>query len=293
MTKPDGTYHSNSKPHVPFGLVLAGGGARGLAHAGVLYALEHHGYRPCSIAGVSMGAIVGATYALNPNWYSALVNMDIEGFPEAPKASSTGLLARIRVMLSAERILQDMVLGWGVGSRTLDWGQSLLHKLTLGRRMEEGRIPVAAVATDLRTGKRVVLQSGKAAEAVYASSAIAGLLPPLFRGEELLVDGVYTDLAPIDIVKGMGAEVVIAVNVLQRNDNRPPVNGVQAMLRATEICSQEHARLRLKEADFVISPKFPYPVDTLEFSHKRVSISAGCRAVRTSLKKLQSLLETG
>ncbi len=282
----------NSKPHIPFGLVLTGGGVRGLAHAGVLHSLEHYGYRPCAVAGVSMGAIVAATYALNPNWYSALVNMDTKGFPEPPRASSNSFRARIRALLSAERILQDMMLGWGVGSRTLDWGHSLLNDLTLGRRLEESRIPVAAVATDLCTGKRVILQNGNAAEAVYASSALAGLLPPLIRDKDILVDGCYADLAPIDVVKGMDLEVVIAVDVQQIIDPRPPLNGVQAMLRAMEICSQEHARLRLKEADFVIRPQFPFPIDMLEFSHKRACIAAGSRSVRNSLKKLQQLLET-
>ncbi|MHA1165397.1 MAG: patatin-like phospholipase family protein, partial [Alphaproteobacteria bacterium] len=128
--------------HVPFALVLAGGGVRGLAHAGVLKAVEHYGFHPSAVVGVSMGAVVAVTYALNPDWYGALVNMDTEGFPDPPKASGRDLPERIRALLASERMLQDMVLGWGVGSRTLEWGRSLLDSLTLGRALEEGHIRV-------------------------------------------------------------------------------------------------------------------------------------------------------
>jgi NTE family protein len=188
-------------------------------------------------------------------------------------------------------MLQDMVLGWGVGSRTLEWGRSLLDNLTLGRALEEGRIRVATVATDLCRGQRVVLQRGNAAEAAYASAALAGLLPPMPHDGSLLVDGCYADLVPIDVARGSDNDVVIAVDVQQQIDPRPPSNGVQAMLRAMEICSQEHARLRFKEADLVVRPQFPFAIDTLEFSQKRICIAAGSRAVRASLKDLRQLLQ--
>jgi NTE family protein len=279
------------KTHVPFALVLAGGGVRGLAHAGVLRAIEHYGFRPSAVVGVSMGAVVAVTYALNPDWHGALVNMDTEGFPEPTTASSRDLRERIRALLASERMLQDMVLGWGVGARTLEWGRSLLDSLTLGRSLEEGHVRVATVATDLCRGQRVVLQSGNAAEAAYASAALAGLLPPLPHDGSLLVDGCYADLVPIDVARGPDIDVVIAVDVQQQIDPRPPTNGVQAMLRAMEICSQEHARLRFKEADYVVRPQFPFPIDTLEFSRKRFCIAAGSRAVRASIKDLRKLLE--
>ncbi len=276
--------------HAPFAFVLAGGGARGLAHAGVLRGAEHYGFRPSAIVGVSMGAVVAVTYALNRDWYTALVNMDTRGFPDPPAAAGRSLRDRVRSLLAAERMLQDMVLGWGVGARTLKWGRGLLDGLTLGRRLEEGRIPVAAVATDLRGGRRVVLRRGKAAEAAYASSALAGLLPPLPRDDLLLVDGCYADLVPIDVARGADNRVVIAVDVHQQIDPRPPSNGVQAMLRAMDICSRSHARLRFAEADLVIRPEFPFAIDTLDFSAKRACIAAGSRAVRASLESLREVL---
>lgn len=281
----------NSKAHIPFALVLAGGGARGLAHAGVLRALAHYGFRPSAVVGVSMGAVVAVTYALNPDWYRALVNMDTSGFPDPAKATTSDFRERVRALLASERMLQDMILGWGVGARSLEWGRALLEHLTLGRRLEQGRIRVAAVATDLNHGRRVVLQRGSAAEAAYASSALAGLLPPLPHDDGLLADGCYADLVPIDVARGPDNDLVIAVDVQQQVDLRPPSNGIQAILRAVDICSDEHARLRFTEADFVIRPQFPFSIDTLEFSCKRFCIAAGNRAVRTSIEDLRQLLQ--
>ena len=276
---------------MPFAVVLAGGGARGLAHAGVLRALEHYGYRPTSVVGVSMGAVVAVTYALNPDWYAALVDLDVEGFPTAPRPCAPDLFARLRALAAAERLLQDMVFGWGVGARSLEWGRRLLDQLTLGKTLEEGRIPVATVATDLGSGKRVVLDHGNAAVAAHASAALAGVVPPLVHDGLLLVDGAYADLVPVDVARRSGAARIVAVDPYQDPGSQLPRNGVQAMLKAMEICAREHANLRFGEADLVLRPSFPFPIDTLEFFHKRVAIAAGARAVRTTLANLRALLD--
>lgn len=282
-----------SARHVPFAMVLAGGGARGLAHAGALRALEHYGYRPKAVVGVSMGAVVAVTYALNPDWYAALVNLDVEGFPAAPKPSTPGLFARLRALAAAERLLQNMVFGWGIGAPSLDWGRRLLDQLTLGKTLEEGRIPVATVATDLGSGKRVVLDQGSAAVAALASAALAGIVPPLVHDGLLLVDGAYADLVPVDVARRHHTALVIAVDPYQDPGSQLPRNGVQAMLKAMEICAREHANLRFAEADLVLRPRFPFPIDTLEFFHKRVAIAAGARAVRAMLVQLRALLDVG
>lgn len=285
---------SKERRHRPFTLLLAGGGARGLAHVGVLRALEHAGFRPSALVGVSMGAIVGATYGLNPDWYQALITMDTNGFPQPYAVRKTTLLERIRTALAIERTVQDMVLGWGVGRRSLPAGRRLLEHLTLGRHLEDAHPPVAAVATDLVTGERVVLRSGSAAEAIYASGALAGILPPHVAGDYLLADGAYADIAPVDIARDFGVEVVIAVNLDQTKEAPPPIgNGLQALMRALEICHYQHAALRFAEADLVLRPHFPFVIDTLDFSHKRLCIAAGARAVRALLPELRNLLGDG
>ena len=280
----------NPDRHTPFSLVLAGGGARGLSHAGVLFALDHYGYKPSSIVGVSMGAIVGTTYALNPNWYSDLVNLDVRGFPNVPKAYSGNLRSRIRDLIASELILQEMLFGWGVGSRSSAWGKKLLQKLTLGRDLEEADIAIAVVATDLRSGKRVVIEHGNAGDAAYASAALAGIVPPFAYGDFLLADGCYTDLFPIDVARRSGAEIVIAVDPSQSVEPDILSNGLETMLRAMEICQREHALLRLHEADFVIRPEFRQTINTLEFQHKRACIASGIRSAKAAVPMLGELL---
>lgn len=277
--------------HHPFALVFSGGGARGLAHAGVLRALEHHGYYPSALVGVSMGAIVAVTYGLNPDWYRALCTMDTRGFPQ-PYAGRRGTLReRVRAAIALERAVQDMLLGWGVGHRVLPLGQRLLARLSLGRRLEEARLPVAVVATDLRSGERAVLTQGSAAKAAYASAALAGILPPQPWDGMLLADGAYADIAPTDVARELVPERVITVNPELPPGVSPPLrNGLQALVRALEICHTEHAHLRFTEADLVLTPHFPFAIDTLDFAHKRACVAAGAWAVRCRLPELRELL---
>lgn len=284
-----------ARPHPPFALVLSGGGARGLAHAGVIRALEHYGYRPSAIVGVSMGAIVGATYGLNPDWYRALLHMDTTGFPEPPAPRGATLGEQFRLLPSYSQAAWSLLAGWGVGQRALPYGQALLRQLTLGRNLEASQIPVVAIASDLITAERAVLREGLAADALYASAALAGILPPLEQGGKLLADGAYADLAPIDVARGLlrgGAALVIAVNPHGSQRVRPPRNGLQALLRALEVCHHQHAHVRFAEADLVLEPRFPFPIDTLDFGHKAACVAAGIRAVRAALPGLRELLGT-
>jgi len=274
----------------PFSLILSGGGGRGLAHVGVLRALAHAGLYPGAVVGVSMGAIVAATYTLNPQWYAALLTMDTSQFPEPPKRPENDLRARIRSLLASERALLDMFVGWGAGERALGFGKKLLQGLTGGGRLEAGRIPVAVIASDLQSGKRVVIRQGDAAEAVYASAALPGVLPPLRRGRQLLADGSYTDDAPVDVARALCAGPVIAVDVSQTEEACQIHNGFQAMMRAMEICRHTHAQIRFQAADLVLKPHFPLPIDVLDFDHKRCCIAAGVRVVRHNIKALRDKL---
>ncbi|KAF0190604.1 MAG: NTE family protein [Gammaproteobacteria bacterium] len=285
--------HDTKSTHRSFALVLAGGGVRGMAHAGVLHALEYYGWRPSAIVGVSMGAIVGATYALNPHWYEALVNMDTAFFPESTNAGNGDLRERVRALLASERAFREMILGWGAGSRSVKQGQALLSGLTLGKNLESGHIPVAAVATDLNSGERVVFEHGSAAEAIYASAALPAILPPLVRPGDghMLVDGSFVDNAPIDIARDYDVDFVIAVDSSQINVKNGVRNGLQAMLRAFEVGHRAHTKLRFKQADYVLAPVFPISMDILSFQHKRLCIASGVRAVRCQREQLRMLLE--
>lgn len=280
-------------PRRPYALVLAGGGARGFVHAGVLRGLEAIGLAPDVVVGVSMGALVGVTYALREDWYETLERMDTSGLPGPHRllaGPDAGWLERLGTMGAAGRLVWNMIVGWGIGGRSVDFGRSLLRTLTLGRRLEEARLPVAVGATDLTTGERVVLRSGSAEEAIYASSALAGIVPPLHRGGRVLCDGSYADSAPIDVARTLAGSLVVAVDPGQELVAGPVRSGVHTLIRAIEICHTQHDALRFEDADLVLRPRFRRSIDTLEFDARRECIAAGLRIVRSRRRDLEALL---
>src|SRR5699024_4663386 len=124
---------------------------------GVLRALEADGYRPSALVGVSMGAAVSVGYALREDWYPALLAMDTRAFP-APMPTAEQQRDSLRLRL---------LTGWGIGVPAREAGLRALRTLTLGRNLEDARLPVAVSTTDLRGGRRHVIRTGDAAEAVY------------------------------------------------------------------------------------------------------------------------------
>lgn len=274
-------------------LILGGGGARGFAHAGVLRALEHLGYLPSAIVGVSMGSIIGAAYSLRKDWYTALVDFAEAGFPARDSHARSvrgGPRSKMKEIVSGARTMWDLNRGWGVAVEQVEAGRDALRLLLGGADLADGRIPVAVSATDLFSGERVVIRRGPALEAVYASSALAGVLPPERQGSRLLADGAYTDVCPIDVALEYGNERVVAVNPGRWDVVQDIRSGLQAIMRASEICYMHHAALRFDSADVVIRPPFRRPVDTLEFSARRECIAAGIRGVRVHGSELAEAL---
>lgn len=280
-------------PKKSFGLVLGGGGARGMAHAGVLRALNHLGYYPAAITGVSMGAVVGATYALNSDWYRALVTMDISGFPTLPRFNSKGAGSTLNKLLLMERTAKDLYFGLGTGQHSVKWGRSVLQDLTLNKDLSEGRIPVFTTATDILTGQRVVFRGGNAVDAIYASSALAGLLPPLEHDPYILIDGGYSDVAPVDTLRDLGLDLVIAVDPSQHYMAQPPSNGLEVLLRSIEITQNAYAARQFEQADIILKPRFSHTVGVMDFKHKRTCIAAGAQSVRMASQQLRDVIGKG
>lgn len=281
------------REHRPFVLVLGGGGARGFVHVGVLKALEHMGYHPAAVVGVSMGSVVGGTYALRPDdWYEALLSFDTSGLP-VPARSKHGRTAvrdRIHDLFFQARALFDVAVGWGPGERSLEAGMDMLEGLMGSKDLRDGRIPVSVCATDLISGERVVFRSGSAVEATYASSALAGVLHPLRRGGQLLADGAYSDIAPIDIGREVEGAAVIAVDPGRLGEPGPIRTGLQAALRAVEVCYTHHSHLRFALADLVLKPNFPRDIDTFDFGARRTCVLAGIRLIREQREQIEDLL---
>lgn len=286
----------NRKKHrsPKIGLALGGGGVRGLAHIGVVMALERAGIQIDAIAGTSMGAIVGAAYALNPVFSKAIfeeIMADMEkALPArlvADEESSESILERIRQFIDLEKFIIDTVRGWGVLPATL--APETISRLTLGKNLQDSKIPIAVVTCDLRTGEKIVFKTGPADLAVQASSAIPGFFPPVEHDGKLLADGAIVDIVPVGQARKLGVDYVIAVDVDQEGGAEIR-NGLEAFLRAVEICNRHHKYHHLAEADVVIRPNFGEQIKTFAVTKAQLCIDAGERAAEQALPQIKARL---
>ncbi|MHB8811826.1 MAG: patatin-like phospholipase family protein [Steroidobacteraceae bacterium] len=214
-----------AEPHrLRIGLVLSGGGARGIAHVGVLQVLEKLHVPIDAIAGTSMGAVVGGLYAsgLSPEQIEATlrsINWQ-EAFRDRPPREDLTL----RRKQEDENFLVKFPFGIKGGRPVLPMGliegQSLtevLRRLTLPvariTSFDDLPTPFRAVATDLETGQEVVIGSGDLTSAMRASLSAPGVFAPVERGGRMLIDGGVADNVPVDVARAMGVDVLIVVDV--------------------------------------------------------------------------------
>jgi len=255
------------------GLVLGSGGARGLAHIGVIKGLLKHGVKIDIIAGSSAGALIGGLFAAKGNIE------DIEKM--ANSLNYKDLLG----------IFSDPVWGMGLikGQKALEY----LRKYIGDVKIEDLAMPFAAVATDINTAETVVLSKGELANAIRASGSIPLVFEPYKAGERLLVDGGVSSPVPVDIARNMGADVIIAVNldsVYFLQDNRKEIGSSK-----TEVFKNSYFLLRyhlakkeVRDADIVIEPQIPY-VNDLAFVHGENLIQGGLMAVEKEIEKIRRL----
>ncbi len=211
------------------GVALGSGSAHGLAHVGVLRVLVERGLAPAVVCGTSSGAIVGALYA------SGLPIAQLDAVARSfDWQSSTGLTWPSRGLLSNAPL------------------QRQVDAAVQGRRIEQMRVALGIVATDLLDGSRVLLRKGPTGAAVGASTAIPVLFEPVRMGERDLVDGSLSEPVPVDAAREMGAEFVVAVDVAYRpHDERP--GGIAGMpFQMMHILVNALIAEQIRRADFVI-----------------------------------------
>lgn len=248
------------------GLALGSGGARGLAHIGVLKALEEQKIPIDLIVGTSMGAIIGGIYAQEPDAkrLEQLVKKYVchndfqEGwigfFKDKFNRQKENLLNELTHFVRKKYVtyLSTRKLSLEKSERLLN----PLKELLKDEPVEKTKIKFATVAIDLTTGSEVILQKGSILDAVYASSAIQGVFPPLVVNNKLLVDGGPTSGIPIGVTKKLGADFVIAVNVPQmsRRENEFK-SGLEVILRSDWAAQAKLNQLHLSFADLIITPR--------------------------------------
>lgn len=217
------------KTDVKVGLVLSGGGAKGLAHIGALKVIEESGVRIDYIGGTSMGAIIGALYASGYSAkqldsifritdFSSLIRDDI------PRSSKTFYEKREAEKYALVLPFDNFRVGFPSGISKGQNVYNLLSKLTSHvsdiSDFSQLPIPFFCVATNVETGKEVILDHGYLPRAVTASGALPSLFSPVTIGDKLLVDGGVVNNYPIDEVRAKGMDVIIGVDVQDSLKNR-------------------------------------------------------------------------
>ncbi|WP_226342663.1 patatin-like phospholipase family protein [Deinococcus sp. AJ005] len=261
-----------------YGLVLGGGGARGLAHIGVWQVLEEAGLRPSVVTGTSMGGLVGAFIAA--------------GYSGAE-------LERISGTVSWRRLLD-----WrpGTGLLKISAMEGWLAQ-NLPQTFEELPIPLAITATDMLTGRGVYLTRGSLFDALRATSAYPGALDSVPMRDMLLSDGGILNQVPVDAALFLGVRKVLAVDVtapdpLELHERRvllwkreAHLSPVRALRRAVEIMQAQltDARLSLYRPDVLLRPRLGN-IDLINFNRTDQAIAAGRDAALEDLPRLKALL---
>lgn len=251
------------------GLALGSGLARGLAHIGVLRVLQEKGIKVDYIAGTSMGSVIAALYACG---------------------LKLKLIDRLAQRIS-RRTWMDFTfprMGLIAGEKL----EQLLYMLTGRRSFADLALPLAVVAVDLISGEKVVLKEGSIARAIRASCAIPGIFSPVAIGEKLLVDGGVLQRVPASVVREMGADLVIAVDVGVNVGDYKIDHIFDVLSKSIDIMSREIHRAQSQDADLVIAPGVD-DIGPFDFHRIEEAISRGEAAARHLLPLLTKSLKEG
>lgn len=258
-----------TKPTI--GLALSGGAARGISHVGVLQALVENQIPIDFIAGTSAGALVGGAMA------SGLPLSELEAIGRSLRWRDVGRLTMSRSGVQSNERLE----------------QYLRTRLPV-TKFEELPIPFAAVATELSTGKAVVLKgTGDLPFAIRASCAIPGWYLPVVDGDgRQLVDGGLVANVPVDVARSLGADVVIAVDVNAEGAKflGPTLSIIGVVIQSMLVVQRVAAQAQLAAADLVIRPHVGH-IRWDEMARAEELLEAGREAVVESLPDIKALIE--
>jgi NTE family protein len=242
------------------GIVLSGGGARGMAHIGVIAALEEAGRRPERWGGCSMGAFVGALAAMG---------LDAERIATVA-----------RTELVQRHPFRDLTVPRYALVRARR-GRQMLERVFGERRIEDLAEDFFCVTADLCTGDLVIHRDGLVSELVAASMAVPGLTPPLRRGQQVLVDGGVLDNLPVDVMRAVDEGPVVAVDVMRRTAMGTTAglpSLLDTMCQALTIGGRQRLLENLERADVVITPDLG-STGLLDFDAFDRCVAAGRAAV--------------
>ena len=265
------------------GLALGGGGARGLAHIGVLEVLQNEGIPIDVIAGTSAGAAIGAIYA---------------------QGKDAALIREIALNLDRKALtsLVDLTLpktGFIQGKKI----RELLRTIVGGDiKFSDLKIPFACVATDIHTCEEVVIREGSVLEGIRASISVPAIFRVVRWEGRYLVDGGLANPVPVSVLREMGADFIIAVNVIPDMSERAYRAGEEGVkefkepnifsviMQTLQIASCSLARLSLQDADIVIKPRVMH-IGFADFHRAQECILQGKTAAQGSIVEIKRRLE--
>ncbi len=247
------------------GLALGGGAARGVAHIGVIKVLEEEGVKISHVAGTSAGSLMGALYCAGLGWREMREVAESINWGDIVSPAFDGM-----GMVSAKKL------------------EKALNDVIGERDFSDMTIPFCAVATDIQSGEPVVLSEGSVSHAVRASCSIPAIFAPTKWGDRILVDGGLVDDVPVDVVREMGADAVVGVDLnVDRGHADPPDNLIDVFYRSLNILIYNVAKSKKQTADIMIAP------DLAGFKYYRLReidklVAAGEAACRKWIRALKA-----
>lgn len=250
-------------------LVLGSGGARGYAHIGVIEVLEQHGIRPDLIVGTSAGSIVGSIYA---------------------SGKSAAELREIALKLKANdvRDVSVSLKGFFDGKKVEDYVNEQVQNTPLHRL----KIPMYVVATELKEGTKTVFNYGNTGQAVRASASIPSMFVPIKIGHNEYVDGGLVSPVPVQVARDLGADIVIAVDILEQPVHTETTNVWGLFNQNINIMQGRLAEEELKYADIVIQPDLREKVHIFDVKGREITMQAGVDAAQSKLADIQLAIQT-
>ncbi|WP_235843235.1 patatin-like phospholipase family protein [Maribacter hydrothermalis] len=280
------------------GLVLSGGGAKGMAHIGALKVIEEAGVQIDYIGGSSMGAIVGALYAagysaaeldsmFNATNFGSLIQDNL------PRSAKTFYekedSERYALTLPFKNFKVSVPPAYSGGQNIYNEFVKLLYHVKDIDDFNKLPTPFVCIATDIETGKQVVLNSGYLPEAILASGTLPSLFEPTIIDDKVLIDGGVVNNYPIDEVRAMGADIIIGVDVQHDLSER------DALLSATEILLQINnyrtvadMQIKAKKTDIYIKPHIE-KFSIIEFNKLNEIIKTGEDAANLKIEELKKI----
>ena len=249
-------------------LVLGSGGARGYAHIGAIEVLEQAGIKPDFIVGTSAGSLVGALYA---------------------QGKTGAELREIALNMKANDVRDIRIdkKGFFDGKKIEDYVNSLVNHTPL----EQLQIPMYVVATQLQHGERVVFNYGNTGQAVRASVSIPSMFIPTEISKVEYVDGGLVSPVPVNIARDLGADIIIAVDILAQ-PAYTETNNVWGLFNQNINIMQQHlAKQELQHADVVIQPDIREKGHIFDVRGREMTMQAGVHAAKQQLGAIQHVFE--